>query len=99
MISISIVGGPFDGHQHPFGGDLKSLQHDLIWLVCEDAFCQCGYRLATRHDRVTSVAVYTLNTEVSSANYRYVGSVTAQEFSLALSMPQPSMTSGLASAT
>lgn len=84
MIEVHIIGGPFDGLERRFGGDISTLQQDLIWLVCEDAFLQSGHRLATRHDRVTSVAIYTLISQSLTANYHYVGSVSPQTLSSAL---------------
>lgn len=89
MIKVNIVGGPFDGYQHRFGGDMAALQHDLIWLVCDDAFSQCGYRFATQHDQITHIAVYSLDKDVTSMSYRFVRFISPQDFYSALESIQP----------
>jgi hypothetical protein len=81
--TIEYIGGPFDGHLQNYIFPSSRLPCDVVWLVTSDAFQQINTHCQAVRSvggRLTSAAVYELDTVSEPSVYRHVGSISANCF-------------------
>ena len=76
--TIEFSGGPFDGYMQPCSSSPERLPGDVVWLVSCDAFRQINFPHQVEPslgEKLTSVALYGLDTSSEPPRYRHVGSI------------------------
>ncbi len=76
--TVEFIGGPFDGYLQPCPSSQKRMPGDVVWLVSSNAFRQikCVNQVApTLGGKLTSVALYGLDTSSKPPRYRHEDSI------------------------